>query len=133
MYLSALLVHHDPIDGWSLFPHDLSKRFFKGMVHLYPPIKHLMEAWDLPLVLRCLTRKPFEPVATCDLKLLSLKMLFLVTITLVYRFSKLATLDIGPLFYLFLLNAVCLATIVMFLHKVVWDFHLQSVNFQISI
>lgn len=93
---------------------------------LTPPVAPNKSCWDLPMVLRCLTRHPFEPAATCDLRLLSLKTLFLVAITSARCVSKLAALDSRPEFLSFLPNAVRLHTNYEFLPKVVSTFHLQA-------
>lgn len=44
----------------------MSKRFLKGLLHVYLLGKRHAQPWGLPLVLRCLTRHPFELAATCD-------------------------------------------------------------------
>lgn len=124
VYLSALSAYHTLVDGHSLFSHPLSKRFLRGLLLSHPPVKHTKCTWDLPLVLRCLTRHPFEPAATCDLRLLSMKTLFLVAITSARRVSELAALDSRTEFLSFLPNAVRLSTNGDFLPKMVSTFHL---------
>lgn len=61
----------------------------------------------------------------CDIKLLSLKTLFLVVITSVRRVSELAVLYSRLPFMTFLLHAVKIATNITFLPKVVSDFDLN--------
>lgn len=97
------------------------------MLHVYSPIKRHAQTWDLSLVLRCLTRHPFELAAVCDLRLLSWKTLFLVAITCTCHTSELVALDIRPPFLSFLPHAVRLSTNLVFLSKVVSEFHLHSV------
>lgn len=125
--LSRLLsAFYHPLDSYSLFSHPLSKWLLKGVFLSYPPVHCPHGSWYLPLVLRCLTRCPFEPAATCNLKMLSLKMLFFVAITLVRRVSELAALDSRLPFMTFLLHAIQIAVNLTFLPKVVFSFHLQS-------
>lgn len=71
----------------------MTKFFLRGMLHTYPPLVKHAQPWDLPLVLRALTRTLFEPVSSCGIKLLSWKTLFLVAITSVRRVNELAALD----------------------------------------
>lgn len=96
VYLTAILAYYIWV---SPFSYPLAKRFLKGLLYLYPPVKRHAELWDLPLVLRCLTRHPFEPAATCDTRLLSLMTLFLVTITSARQVSELTALDLRPPFF----------------------------------
>ncbi|XP_015279090.1 PREDICTED: adenylate kinase 9-like, partial [Gekko japonicus] len=92
------------VDGCTLFSHPVTKRFLKGLLRLYPPVKAPAPLWDLPLVLRQLTRRPFEPLATCQLKLLAWNSPYLS----------------------FLPDGVRLVPDISFLPKVVSEFHLQS-------
>ena len=65
-------------------------------------------------------------MATCDLKLLSLKTLFLVAITSARRASELAALRADQPFLQFFRDKVVLHTDVSFLPKVVSSFHLSQ-------
>lgn len=94
VHLSAISAHLDRVEGFSVFSHPDSKRFLKGLRHLFPPVKLPVPTWDLPLVLRALMRRPFEPMATCPLHLLSWKTFFLVAITSARRVGELV---ISPL------------------------------------
>lgn len=85
VYLSVISAYHTEVDGHSVFSHPLAKRFMRGLLLTQLPDRQLCEAWDLPLVLCCLTHHPFEPAGTCELRLLSLKTLFLVAITSAHR------------------------------------------------
>ena len=42
-----------------------------------PRVRHVIPSWDLGLVLSCLTKPPFEPLRSADLKWCSLKTFFL--------------------------------------------------------
>lgn len=98
------------------------------MYNVYHAPQKRAEPWDLPLVLRCLTRHPFEPASTCDLRLLSWKTLFLVAITSGRWVSELAALDYRPPFLVFLPHSIRLSPNVEFLPKVVSEFHLNATS-----
>lgn len=126
VYLAAISAYHPPIDGFAIFSHPLMKRFFQGLVRLYPPVRTPPPAWDLPLVLRRLTRHPFEPMASCDLRLLTWKTAFLVAITSARRVSELVALcRIAP-YLIFQPHSVRLRPDATFLPKVVSQFHLSA-------
>ena len=109
-----------------LFSHPTVKAFLKGLVHLRPPVRPPVPQWSLHLVLQSLMRPPFEPLATCDLKLLSFKVLFLVAITSARRASELAALRADQPFLQFFPDKVVLQTDISFLPKVVSAFHLNQ-------
>ena len=109
-----------------LFSHPTVKAFLKGLANLRPPVRPPVPQWSLQLVLRALTRPPFEPMAHCDLKLLALKTLFLVAITSARRASELAALRVDQPFLQFFREKVVLHTDVSFLPKVVSQFHLNQ-------
>lgn len=88
VYLATIFAYCSWIDRFSVFSHPLVKRFIQGLLHLYPQVRPPPPAWDLSLVLRRLTRHPFEPMASCDLRLLAWKTAFLVTITSERRVSR---------------------------------------------
>ncbi|XP_078249919.1 uncharacterized protein LOC144589350 [Pogona vitticeps] len=127
VYLSAI-VSFQPRESPSsrLFSHPTVKAFLKGLSHIRPPFKPLVPQWSLNLVLRALMCPPFEPLATCSLKLLSLKVLFLVAITSARRASELAALRADQPFLQFFNDKVILHTDVSFLPKVVSEFHLNQ-------
>ncbi|XP_039218894.1 uncharacterized protein LOC120316851 [Crotalus tigris] len=61
--------------------HSMVRSFLKGATNIKPPKVHRYPSWDLHQVLQALVSSPFEPIATCLLKLLSMKVAFLVAIT----------------------------------------------------
>lgn len=128
VYLVALSAYHNALDSYSSFFHPLSRRFLQGLLLTHPPVKPIRDSWDLPLVLCALTRHPFEPAATCELRLLAFKTLLLVAITSARRVGKLAALDSRLPYLSFLPYAVCLGTNRDFLPKVVSAFLLQADN-----
>ena len=91
-----------------------------------PPVRRPLPQWSLQVVLHSLVHPPFEPMATCDLKFLSLKTLFLVAITSACRASELAALRADPPYLQFFKDKVILYPDVSFLPKVVSDFHVNQ-------
>lgn len=83
-------------------------------------------SWDLPLVLRSLTRHPFEPMAMCNLRLLSWRTAFLGAITSARRVSELAGLRRSSPYLVFLPYSIRLRLDIKFLPKVNSDFHVSS-------
>lgn len=69
--------------------------------------------------------RPFEPMATCDIRLLSWKTAFLVAITSACRVSELAALRCVPPYLQFLPHSVRLRPDIRFLLKVASDFHMS--------
>lgn len=132
VYLAALSAYHTKIDSFSLFSHPTTKRFLRGMYNAHPPPRppppqRRAQPWDLLLVLRGLTRHPFDPASSSDLRLLSWKTLFLVAVTSGRRVSELAALDCRPPpFIVFLPHSVRLSPNLEFLPKVVSEFHLNA-------
>lgn len=114
MYLVAISAYHPLVEGNTVFSHPASKLFLRGQQHLYLDARLAPLAWDLPLLLCQLSRHPFEPMATCELPLLSWKMAFLVAISSARRISELATLRIIPLYLTFLPHLVKLRPDVKF-------------------
>jgi len=57
-----------------------------------PPLRKILPAWNLSLVLRVLLKPPFEPLATISLKFLTLKTVFLIALASGRRRSELHAL-----------------------------------------
>lgn len=125
VHLAAISAFHLPINGHSLFAHLLTERFLKGLRNLYPTYTIPPEPWDLALVLDTLTRPPFEPLATCDLRMLTM-VSFLLAITSAHRVSELATLSADPPCTLFSEQGVLLRVHPTFLPKVNSPFHINE-------
>lgn len=81
VYLAAISAHHPLLDSHSIFSHPMTKSFLKGLTRSYPELRHLAPSWELPLVLQKLMRKPFEPMATAAIHLVTWKTAFLVAVT----------------------------------------------------
>ena len=127
VYLSAIVAHQPhSSDSARLFSHPKLKLFLKGLSNLRPTARSPLPQWSLHLVLYALTRPPFEPLASTDLRLLSFKTLFLVAITSARRASELAALRADPPYLQFFLDKVVLHPDVSFLPKVVSTFHINQ-------
>lgn len=82
VHLMAITAFHHKVNKTSTFAHLIIKHFFKGIRNVYPKVHVPTQPWDLNLVLRCLIGAPSEPLATCSLTHLLMKVMFLVAITL---------------------------------------------------
>ncbi|XP_042315264.1 uncharacterized protein LOC121926389 [Sceloporus undulatus] len=125
-YLSAISSHYTFGDKPSLFRNSLVKRFLRGFNNLHPPCSSPSPAWSLELVLSKLTSKPFEPMATTDLRLLTWKTAFLVAITSARRAGELCALRADQPYIRFHRDKVVLRADITFLPKVVSAFHLNQ-------
>ena len=56
-YTAAISSFHDLVGGLSVGKHPVVSQFLKGANRLHPG-----PSWDLPLVLRSLTKAPYEPL-----------------------------------------------------------------------
>ncbi|XP_078235403.1 uncharacterized protein LOC144584060 [Pogona vitticeps] len=127
VYTAAIVAFQPPgSESSRWFSHPTLKAFFKGLDNMRPPAKRPIPQWSLQTVLHCLTRHPFEPMASCDLKFLSFKTLFLVAITSARRASELAALRADPPYLQFFKDKVVLHPDVTFLPKVVSTFHVNQ-------
>ncbi|XP_042297706.1 uncharacterized protein LOC121916539 [Sceloporus undulatus] len=123
-YLSAICSHFQ-YDGLpSFFRDPLVKNFLKGCNNLYSQVSLPAPAWSLEVVLAALQSKPFEPLATTDLRLLTWKTVFLVAITSARRAGELCALRRDEPFLRFHKDKVVLRTDITFLPKVVSLFHM---------
>lgn len=84
----------------------------------------LMSLWFLSLVLLQLMLKPFEPMASCPLDLLSIQFCFLIAVTSIRRASELAGVPIPPPYLKFFKECVVLRPSLEFLPKVGSALHL---------
>nr|XP_020638367.1 uncharacterized protein LOC110073471 [Pogona vitticeps] len=127
VYISAI-VSFQPRDSESsrLFSHPTLKAFLKGLINIRPPTRPPVPQWSLTLVLQSLMKHPFEPMASCNAKFLSLKTLFLVVVTSARRASELAALRSDSPYLQFYKDKVTLFPDVSVLPKVVTDFHLNQ-------
>ncbi|KAK7898546.1 hypothetical protein WMY93_019399 [Mugilogobius chulae] len=94
-YLAAISVAHELCDGVTPGSHPLATQFLKGARRQRPTVRRLLPSWDLQVVLRALCFAPFEPLSQLDLRLLSMKTLFLLSISSAKRVSEMAALSVG--------------------------------------
>ncbi|XP_016375724.1 uncharacterized protein LOC107714402 [Sinocyclocheilus rhinocerous] len=85
---------HVGFEGVSVGQHPFICRFTKVVKHLRPVSKHLVPSWDLSIVLNALTRAPFEPLESVDIKLLSLKRVILLALVSAKRVCELHALSV---------------------------------------
>ncbi|XP_054846822.1 uncharacterized protein LOC129337273 isoform X2 [Eublepharis macularius] len=126
VHMAAISAFHEQIDGKTVFTHWLSKQFLKGLFKTFPPRAPPIPQWSLSLVLSQLMLRPFEPLSTCPLALLTQKVAFLVAVTSSRRVGELSALRCDPPFLQFFPGTVMLHTSMEFLPKVVSKFHLQQ-------
>lgn len=79
--------------------------------------------WDLSLVLKALTKEPFEPIDKIPIRFLTFKTVFLVAITSARRVGELSALVHNHPYTQILDDRVILRTEPAFLPKVVSPFH----------
>ncbi len=89
VYVAAIASFRSPLDGQSIGRHALVVSFLKGARRLHPPRLPSVPPWDLEVVLRALSRPPFEPLVSVDLKELSLKTALLLALALAKRIGDL--------------------------------------------
>lgn len=91
-----------------------------------PSSKHPSPSWDLPLVLKNLTGKLFEPMAPYTAHLLTLKTVFLGAITLSRRVGELQAFRHDLPYLMLHAEGMLLFPDASFLLKMIFDFHLQA-------
>ncbi|KAI2668660.1 hypothetical protein H4Q32_005425 [Labeo rohita] len=103
VYVAAIAAYHDAVDGTSLRKHQLIVRFLRGARRVNTPRPHPIPCWDLSVALQGLREAPFEPLASVELKYLSLKTALLTALASIKRVGDLqafsvneACLEFGP-------------------------------------
>ena len=94
-YISALSKWHRKVHGKRLCEIEELKNIRKATAIQRPPRKILFKAWNLSLVLQSLTREPFEPMVSAQMKYVSYKTVFLVAAATARRCSELGALSIA--------------------------------------
>ncbi|XP_050958769.1 LOW QUALITY PROTEIN: uncharacterized protein LOC127160164 [Labeo rohita] len=94
VYLAAISACHVGIDDNTMGRHPLVCRFMRGARRLNRVSRPLIPPWDLSVVLNALSRTPFEPIDSGDLKLLSLKTALLLALSTAKRVSELHALSV---------------------------------------
>ncbi|XP_045206275.2 uncharacterized protein LOC123558463 [Mercenaria mercenaria] len=90
--LSSLLA---PVEKFPVGQHRFIIRLLRGIFNQRPPLRKLVPEWDLPLVLGCLKKPPFEPMKEASLKYVTWKTCFLIAITCFRRCSDIQALRLG--------------------------------------
>ncbi|XP_068091141.1 uncharacterized protein [Hyperolius riggenbachi] len=109
--LSAIL-------GGSWAEEPMVRQFFKAILKIRPPRVPRFPKWDLPLVLKFLSTKPFFPLQDCSITNLTLKTAFLISIVSGRRMSELQALSSEEPFTVFFRDRVILYPVQAFIPKV---------------
>lgn len=80
VYVAAISACHIGFGGKPVGQHPLVCRFMKGARRLRPVVRSVVPTWDLEVVLDALSKSPFEPLESVDLKILSLKTVLLLAL-----------------------------------------------------
>ncbi len=99
VYVEAIASFHSPLGGQSIDWHALVVSFLKGARRLHPPCPPSVPPWDLDVVLRSLSQPLFEPLASVDMKELSIKTALLLALA--------SAMDIGDL-HTFFVDSDCI-------------------------
>ena len=96
-YRSAIAAIHVGFENGETISNSIYlSRLMKAFFLEKPPIRTLLPKWDLPRVLRSLTKAPFEPMHKCSLLNLSVKTTFLLAVASGARRSLIHALSIEP-------------------------------------
>ncbi len=125
-HVSALSSCTYGLQGVSVGLHPLVSAWVHGHKARFPPKKLRVPPWDLQAVLVALTEEPFEPIRKVDLKYLTYKVLFLVSLASARRVSELHALSVEPPFLIENPQSFNLAVNPAFLPKTSTDAALSS-------
>ncbi len=89
VYVAAIAAFRSPQSGQSIGRDPMVVSFLKGARRLHPPRPPSVPPWDLEVVLRALSRPPFEPLSSVGLKELSLKTALLLALASAKRIGDL--------------------------------------------
>ena len=92
-YRAAISDVHNAWGNSTISTNKILSRLIKGIFHSNPKSNQLLPNWDLPLVLEALTKPPFEPLRSIELKYLTWKTVFLVALASAARVSELHALS----------------------------------------
>ncbi len=94
--MAAIAANHSPVSDQSLGRNQLETRFLWGIRRLRPPVRPRMPTWDLSVVLEALSKAPIEPLEEVPLIFLTVKTVFILTISSLKRVSDLQALSVAP-------------------------------------
>lgn len=92
--MATILACHTLIDWDSVRKHSLVTHFIRGAKRLRLPTRATVPSWNLSIELEGLVGAPFEPLESAPVKLLTLKMVFLMAITSLKRIGDLQALEL---------------------------------------
>jgi len=95
VYRSMLSNAVGEVEGHKIGEHPRVIRLLKGVFNKRPPKKSLVPEWNLRMVLKVLSKGPFEPLETAHPKCITYKLAFLLAITTARRVSDLSHLALG--------------------------------------
>lgn len=101
----------------------LSQRLFKTVSRKRPPPQRIFSSWYLGIVLDGLLRVLFEPLESCTMKHLTLKVILLVAVVSARRVSELYALSTISPYCTFFPDRIVLQPDPAFLLKVALAFH----------
>ncbi len=96
VYVAAISAYHIPLGGMSLRKDPLVSCFLHGTLRLRPAARTRVPTWDLAIVLQGLSMASFEPLEEVPAKFLTLKALFLLSISSLKRIEDLQALSVAP-------------------------------------
>ena len=97
VYRSAIASCHMGFQvGSSISGSSVLTKWCKSFFLKRSPVKTLLPAWILPVVLRALSKAPFEPLHKASLHCLAIKSAFFVAIASGHRISTLHALSVEP-------------------------------------
>ena len=94
-YRSMLSTVLPPVEKIPIGQHPYIIRLLKGVFNSRPPKVKLLPEWDLTKVLEAIQKSPFEPMKKADLKYITWKTVFLISITTFRRCSDIQALRLG--------------------------------------
>ena len=92
-YRVAISDIHEAWERSTVSNNKMLSRLIKGIYHSNPRRNRLLPSWDLPLVLEALSKPPFEPLRSAELKYLTWKTVFLIALASAARVSELHALS----------------------------------------
>ncbi|XP_072006291.1 uncharacterized protein [Engystomops pustulosus] len=123
---STLKVQVSALGAFFDFPladHRWVKRFISASSRIRPQVLRRTPTWDLTLVLDALSRPPFEPLESSNIKNLTLKTTLLIAVTTAKRLGELQAISIREPYMHILPDCIVLTLDPGFVPKVVSDFH----------
>ncbi|KAG8573399.1 hypothetical protein GDO81_012391 [Engystomops pustulosus] len=106
-----------------LAEHRWVKRFILASSRIRPQILRRVPTWDLKLVLDALSRPPFEPLDSANIKNLTLKTTLLVAVTTARRLGEIQAISIKEPYMRVLSDRIILTLDPGFIPKVTSRFH----------